>query len=1175
MNENITKIAVIGFSGQFPGAQDVESFWENIYKGIDGLIHYKREDIDLSHNNSGLIDNKNYRAVGGEPEGMKNFDASFFGISPKEAILMDPQHRKFLETAYAAFEHAGYNPFNIKHPVAIFASESVNTYLLSNIINSGRWTNDEEMAIYGCGYDYLATRISYMLNLKGPSLTVQSGCSSSLVAVHLGIKSLLAFECDMTLVGGISILTPFPAGYVYQEGGILSESGICRPFDIHADGTIFSNGYGAVILKRLDDAIQDGDTIYATILSSAINNDGSDKISYSAPGVEGQRDVILSALSFADISPESIGYVECHGTGTKLGDPIEIKALQTAYNQFTKQKQFCAIGSVKSSIGHMNSAAGIAGFINVVGCLHKKRLLGIKHFSNPNPAINFEDSPFYVLTESSTWESKTPRRAAVSSFGIGGTNVHMILEEYKENEKAKNNFCKAMLFTLSAKTENALKKIISKWIVFLESHPDLDINNACFTLAIGRPTFEFRIAIVTYGYQDLLSQLRTTQCNKALPNNKIITAKEESCESLKIEFQQGSKINWDGFFDTTTQRIALPTYAFQEDCYWLDIENRTEQNTYSNQKNPDLNKWFYTQQYVESDIKNQNTLIPMHWLIFDAEDSLIEQIKSFCPNASITVVKQSEVKEKKDYITVFENLIKTDKMPDIIVHGFLMDKMQENSPVALERGLFSVMYTVQALNEIKVGHQCRFAIIARNIATLSNNEELNPLKATIFGLTRTINKEYAHHSCILMDIDELNNLSMINDIVASEDEFVVYRGWQRFIEHYRPINMPSTDFNLSDGSYIITGGLGCFGLDIADVISEHIPTVNLVLLDQVPFPSKNQWPDIIKEHGATHGLVKKILRLQAITSRGSSISIESVNVTNLLALEEIYKNANKNKPIRGIIHAAGVVESSILDRKTPKSFDCLFDAKIWGSINVVKAATHYNPEFILLCSSMNSMIGGLGQADNTASTSFVDYFARHCRNKGNKNVFALNWGAVNQSRPREFESLPEFQTLSQEHLKNRMTEDERKIIFKRILESGKNWYRIVISTIDINCVLKEWNKVSSIKELVKDRKIQLKSRSELHHLKAVPLENPSNNVERLLCAHVQEILGIDTISRLDNFFELGGHSLSAIRLNEKIKNDFGLRLHAMTIYEYPVIRDISAFIQTELDQKLFLNQQKG
>ncbi|MFA5075514.1 MAG: beta-ketoacyl synthase N-terminal-like domain-containing protein [Candidatus Babeliales bacterium] len=1175
MNENINKIAVIGFSGQFPGAQDVEEFWENIFAGVNGLITYKREDIDQAHNNSGLIDNKNYRAVGGGPKGMKNFDASFFGISPKEALLMDPQHRKFLETAYLAFEHAGYNPFDIKQPVAIFASEGVNTYLLSNIIDSSRWSEDQEAAIYGCGYDYLATRVSYLLNLKGPSLTVQSGCSSSLLAVHLGIKSLLSFECDMALVGGVSILTPFPAGYVYQDGGILSESGVCRPFDAQADGTIFSNGYGAVILKRLDDAIQDRDTIYATILSSAVNNDGNDKISYSAPGVAGQRDVILSALAFADISPESIGYIECHGTGTKLGDPIEIKALQSAYNQFTSRKHFCAIGSIKSTIGHMNSAAGIAGFLNVIGSLYKKRLLGIKHFTKPNSEINFEDSPFYVLNRSVTWESNAPRRAAISSFGIGGTNIHMVLEEYQATNLMQKNINKQTLFALSAKTEDSLKRIIDKWIKYLENHINLNINDICFTLAVGRPVFEFRVAIVTNGCKDLLSQLKTVKCSKALPNSKIINAKETTCESLKIAFEQGIKINWNDFFDQNARKIALPTYAFQEDCYWLDIEQRAEQAIFKNHKNPDLNQWFYTQQYIESDIKKSNVPIPNNWLIFDAEDSLVEQIKLFCPKASVTVVKQETVKEKKDYITIFENLNKIGKMPDIIVHGFLMNKMPENNPAVLESGLFSVMYIIQALNETAVGHKCRIAIIAKDIATLSNNEELNPLKATIFGLTRTINKEYSHHSCILMDIDRLNSLSMINDIVFSEDEFVVYRGWQRFIEHYRAINVPADALNLIDGTYIITGGLGCFGLDIADVISEHIPMVNLVLLDRVPFPSKDKWANIIKEHGPSHGLVKKILRLQALEMRGSSVSVESVNVMDLIALKKIYKKADNNKPVKGIIHAAGVVESSILDRKTPKSFDCLFDAKVWGSINVVKAANDYNPDFILLCSSMNSMIGGLGQADNTASTSFVDYFARYCRNNGNKNVFALNWGAVNQSRVREFESLPEFQTLSQEHLKNRMTEEERKIIFKRILASGKNWYRIVISTIDINCVLKEWNKVSSIKALTQDRKIQFKSRAELHHLKDVPLQEPSTNVEKILCAHVQEILGIDKVSRLDNFFELGGHSLSAIRLNEKIKRDFGLQLHAMTIYEYPVIRDISDFIKTELDQKLFLNQHEG
>ncbi|MDR0580841.1 MAG: KR domain-containing protein, partial [Holosporaceae bacterium] len=323
-----------------------------------------------------------------------------------------------------------------------------------------------------------------------------------------------------------------------------------------------------------------------------------------------------------------------------------------------------------------------------------------------------------------------------------------------------------------------------------------------------------------------------------------------------------------------------------------------------------------------------------------------------------------------------------------------------------------------------------------------------------------------------------------------------------------------------------------------------------------------------ENYGENHGLSKKIIRLQQIENNGAVVHVEQADTKNFDEIKNIFDKYGASTKIVGVVHAAGVVESSILDRKTIESFDTLFDAKVWGSINVVKASEKYNPGFIVLCSSMNSMIGGLGQADNTASTSFVDYYARYCRANNKNNVFTINWGAVNQSRKRDFESLVEFRDLSEEHFKNRMTENERSIVFERLLKSGRRWHRVIVSTIELNSVLERWNEVSTVASLVKDRKTTHKKRSEIKAIKSAEVISPKNRYEENLCNYFSDILGIDPISRDDNFFELGGHSLSAIRLNEKIKSDFNLSLHAMSIYEYPILSNLALFIKDQIESKL-------
>ncbi|TBR56965.1 hypothetical protein B4U84_26385, partial [Westiellopsis prolifica IICB1] len=413
------EIAIIGISCRVPGAKDVNKFWHNIQNSVESISFFNDQELIHSGVDKALLNQPNYVKANGMLADVEMFDAFFFDFSGREAEILDPQHRLFLEQAWEALEVAGYNTETYKGLIGVYAGAGLNTYLLKNLYNNCNFLESEVgyQIITGNDKDFLPTRVSYKLNLKGPSVNVQTACSTSLVTVHLACQSLINGECDMALAGGVSIRGSQKTGYFYKEGMIFSPDGHCRAFDAKAQGTVVGNGVGVVVLKKLENALADGDYIYATIKGSAINNDGSLKIGYTAPSVDGQAAVILEAQAVAGVEADTVTYVEAHGTGTPLGDPIEIAALKQAFSA-SHQKNFCAIGSVKTNVGHLDTAAGVTGLIKAVLALQHKMIPPSLHFETPNPTIDFENSPFYVNTKLQPWETHgIPRRAGVSSFG--------------------------------------------------------------------------------------------------------------------------------------------------------------------------------------------------------------------------------------------------------------------------------------------------------------------------------------------------------------------------------------------------------------------------------------------------------------------------------------------------------------------------------------------------------------------------------------------------------------------------------------------------------------------------------------------------------------------------------------------------------------------------------------
>ena len=507
-------IAIIGIAGRFPMAANVDEFWANLVSGRDCFREFSVDELVAAGLPRDIASAPNYVRRSPVLEKPAEFDAHLFGFSPKEAEYIDPQHRLLMECAWEVLEQAGHDPHRFDGAIGIWAGCGPSNYFFKNILShAGHFEALSNFnTIVGNDKDYLVSRIAYKFNLRGPAVVVQSACSTSLVAVHNACQALLTYQCDMALAGGVSLQFPRAPGYVFSEGEIFSPDGVVRTFDKGANGTVLGEGCGIIALRRLEDAIASGDRILAVVRGSAINNDGSARAGFTAPGVAGQSELIAMAQAVAGVEARDIGYVETHGTGTSLGDPIEVAALTKAFRQTTDERGFCGLGTVKPNIGHLDVAAGIAGLIKTICALQHRQLPGTLHFTSPNPELGLETSPFYIVDRLMDWKPRNGRRiAGVSSFGLGGTNAHIVLEEYSAPATPTTAATSLgwHLLPVSAATETALKKTCDNLATELSNRSDtLALADVQLTLATGRQVLQHRACIVAQSVQEAAAALK-------------------------------------------------------------------------------------------------------------------------------------------------------------------------------------------------------------------------------------------------------------------------------------------------------------------------------------------------------------------------------------------------------------------------------------------------------------------------------------------------------------------------------------------------------------------------------------------------------------------------------------------------------------------------------------------
>lgn len=505
-----TDIAIVGMAAHLPGAQSVQQFWENLRNGVESIRHLTDEELLAAGESPARMEKPNFVPAAAPLDRFEEFDAEFFGFSPKEAAILDPQHRHFLEVAWEALEDGGHPPEKVSGRIGVWAGCGMGSYFYFNICSNRDLVDQTGMFLLrhtGNDKDFLATRVSHILDLKGPSINVQTACSTSLVAVHYATQALLNGECDMALAGGVTIELPQRRGYLFEEGEILSPDGHCHAFDHRAQGTVFGSGAGCVVLKRAADAVRDGDHIWAILKGTAVNNDGAAKAGYLAPSVDGQAACIAEAQAVAGVTGDQVTYVECHGTGTYLGDPIEVAALTSAFRETGQAVGHCRIGSVKTNIGHLDTAAGVASLIKVALSLKHGQLPPSLGFEKPNPSIDFETSPFRVNDRLTDWNPNGPRLAGINSLGVGGTNAHAVLAEAPAQSQSASSDWPFQPLVISARSKSALDAQAANLAAHLRAHPDQDLADIAYTLKEGRRAFDKRRVLVASSHEEAASLL--------------------------------------------------------------------------------------------------------------------------------------------------------------------------------------------------------------------------------------------------------------------------------------------------------------------------------------------------------------------------------------------------------------------------------------------------------------------------------------------------------------------------------------------------------------------------------------------------------------------------------------------------------------------------------------------
>ena len=985
-------VAIIGMAGRFPGAPDLTTLWRNLREGVEGLTRFSEEELRAAGLGSGQIEDARRVPVGGPLDGADLFDADFFQLAPSQAQVLDPQQRLFLECSWQALEAAGCDPSTVPGPVGVYAGSGVSTYLLQLLGRAGGLENLDHLSVLtGNDKDYLASRVAFHLDLRGPAVGIQTACSTSLVAVHLARENLLSGEVDVALAGGVTILAEPRRGYLYQEGGILSPDGRCRPFDASGAGTVFTSGVGVVVLKRLADALEDGDPIRAVVRGSAVNNDGALKVGFTAPSVRGQREVIQEALAEAGVEADTVGYVEAHGTATPLGDPIEVRALTEAFGDTGRNPGFCALGSIKALIGHTDAAAGVAGLIKAVLALEHGELPPSPHFERSNPEIPLAQSPFFVPTEPRPWSREgTPRRAGVSSFGLGGTNAHLILEEGPERAAPEpSEFWQ--LLVLSARTQKALDERAQALHGFLEAHPEAELADVAFTLWHGRRPFEHRRALVCRDRAHAL-ELLAMDAATALPveGGDPAVPRAQRLAELGQAWQAGDDVDRKTLFDGAGRRkLVLPTYPFERRRFWLDPPKGSEGEGGGKAT---LEGQLYVPRWTSTAAPEPLAESPQNWLLFVDEEglgqSLAEALRQLGHTVSTATVGQDftetgdgafqlDPSQGEHFERLLAALAAGPGAPQAVVHLWSRSPAARTPQEELDRGFFALLHLARAL-ATHTPEPPRLTLVASGLESVRGGEEVVPARAAALGPLLVLPLEVSGLRATALDLPaaEATVERLLAELLAAEpDALAAWRAGERLVPHHEPLPKPTPVQVREGGVFLITGGFGGLGGLFAERLAQA-GGVRLALIGRTALPSRELWDALLAENSTETALRRRLLLMQRLEALGAKVLPLAVDVADPRAVETAVGLVQKRwGTIHGVVHAAGVAGGGPVHQRSVAEASKVLRPKVEGTLNLAAALDGTPLDFFLLCSSTAALLGALHQVDYAAANAFLDAFA--------------------------------------------------------------------------------------------------------------------------------------------------------------------------------------------------------
>lgn len=1046
--------AIIGMACRFPGAKSADEYWNNIISSVNCIGDFpglRKMDTECYLGADPDDNGTDHYFKAGYLDEIDKFDAAFFRISPNEASLMDPIQRLLLETTWESIEDAGYGGNQLsgsKTGVYIGADHSFRVLLPSY---SKMSNNAEMLGMTGSWTSILASRISYTFNLKGPSIVMDTACSSGLVALHTACRALKNGECDMAVAGGINLLMLPTKNSIFES--VESYEGVVRSFDKYANGTTWAEGAGMLFVKPLKKALEDRDCIYAVIKGSAVNNDGSSN-GITAPNAQAQEEVIVKAWQEARVNPETISYVESHGTATVLGDPIEVSGLAGAFKKFTDRKQFCAIGTVKTSIGHTVSASGIAAVIKIIKAFHNNRIPPTLNFNRPNPYINFIETPLYVGAKPMEWpKTDIPRRAGISSFGLSGTNCHVLLEEPPEINSYQAVEDRQHIFMLSAKSEVSLMEMIARYTKLFQSEKSIPMGDLCYTLAIGRGHYNYRIAIIAKDMEDLNEKICCVAnvhpgtatikdiyfgCHKLVPLNKKVKAEKEISEGERLKISneagfllkqylesekadhelleklvrcyiKGANIRWDELYDgSPARRLHLPLYAFERNRYWIDKTKAMKINNASKAV-PQCYEVIWKQDEFREYEEEAITCV----LVIKKDSVRADEIVAKLAGQGITVIEASMGNEfgragegkfiidgsEDNYLQLFTQLqgcgiVRVVHMASL-TGGREAESLDELGK-ALEYSVYSLLHMVKAIKKYNINSSLDIVLISEYSNEVTKNEKcIIPENAAFFGLGKAVIIENSDLRCRCIDIDEETSSDVLmKEISAGFGDFcTAFRAGSRYVEVIREAELSSfkeDTVEIKDGSvYVVTGGMGGIGLELAKSIS-GFKKVKFAMINRSVFPERDLWDEIL-DKGVDKGICRKILGIREMERAGSVVKLYSADLSCLDQMKSAVRSIkNELGGINGIFHCAGTASRNILVNKDDSEFAAVLASKVQGTWVLDRVTGDEKPDCMVIFSSVSSLFGFPGQGDYSAANSYLDAYCTY-RNRKGMRTLSVNW----------------------------------------------------------------------------------------------------------------------------------------------------------------------------------------